>query len=181
MIPIHEFKSRHAELKASIAERGMQEIDIKGDGNCFYRSVSFGLYGTQNKYEEIRTSVADYIEKQGSELINLLDLSAENSFEKYVKALREPGNYDFVGEDTAMAVANIYKCEVHIHSAYIDVQVYKPENNLQTNRIIRMAFFEPNHFQALQLISTNPEFPRPNEIIQAGNILQGSDVRESLP
>ena len=37
------------------------EIEIIGDGNCLFRSISYHLFGTQNNYEEIRLSVYNYI------------------------------------------------------------------------------------------------------------------------
>lgn len=36
-------------------------IPIRGDGNCLFRSVSYSIYGTQDRHREIRLSVVERI------------------------------------------------------------------------------------------------------------------------
>ena len=36
-------------------------LAVNGDGNCFYRAVSFGLYGNEDRHQYIRFVVASEI------------------------------------------------------------------------------------------------------------------------
>ena len=181
-----EILARNDNVKTLIKKRGFREVNIIGDGNCFYRAVSHLLFGSQTTHHEIRCAVANYIEKNGSILTSLLNETNIN-FQKYIKALMTSGNYDFIGEETSLAVADIYQCEVHIHSAYIDEQVYLPKSQVGTDTItdtiINLAFFEPNHFQALEPITlTQPSsLSRVNEVPLLGNDERVSGSCEPFP
>ena len=37
------------------------EVDIDGDGNCFYRCISYHLFGIQEFYNTVRQTVYQYI------------------------------------------------------------------------------------------------------------------------
>lgn len=39
----------------------MKVISILGDDNCLFRAISYGFYGTQDKHQQVRSSVVDCI------------------------------------------------------------------------------------------------------------------------
>ena len=43
-----EILNRHATLDSQIASLGLTTVDVQGDGNCLFRSVSFVLFGHEN-------------------------------------------------------------------------------------------------------------------------------------
>lgn len=116
-----------------------------------------GLFNNQYDHARIRQSIANFIESRGTMLNGLVDCSNEQ-FCDYIKALRTDGDYDYVGEDLALAAADIYAREIHIYSATADTQIFKPTNVDKTVACfdpIKVAFFEPAHYMALSSSSVN--------------------------
>ena len=56
-------------------------------------------------------------------------------FQKYVSSLRTPGDYLYVGEDTAIAAADIFKRKIHVYSAMLDTQIYIHNVRLLINQL----------------------------------------------
>ena len=55
---------------------------IYGDGNCFYRSLSMAMNGTERYYKNYRKIIIDYIEYRKEELKDFFtDDEESNSFE----------------------------------------------------------------------------------------------------
>ena len=70
-------------------------------------------------------------------------------FNNYISALRQENNYDYVGDETAKAVSDLFSCEVWIHSALPKPLTYKPNNGCILREPINLAFVEPAHYKAL--------------------------------
>ena len=63
------------------------------------------------------------------------------NFNSYIKSLRTDENYDHVGEETALAAAELFKREVHTHYARLHPQLYKPSpTTLIVHDPINIAF-----------------------------------------
>ena len=43
--------------------KGLTEKAVKGDGNCFYRSVAELVYGDEGQYSRVRKEVMDHMQK----------------------------------------------------------------------------------------------------------------------
>ena len=39
-------------------------IPVRGDGNCFFRSISVWLYGSENGYERVRRDIIQYVQNR---------------------------------------------------------------------------------------------------------------------
>ena len=104
-------------------------INVIGDGNCFYRAISFLTTGHQENHLFLRQSVADHIEPQGELFGGILNIS-KSDFSKYMSSFRITGNYDYVGETTVLAVADLFRCEVYIHIACAEPLIYKHHDNI---------------------------------------------------
>jgi len=57
-----EFKNIVYDSKAFIEKSEADVVEITGDGNCLYRSISYFLFNTQEYYKEIKQLVIDWIE-----------------------------------------------------------------------------------------------------------------------
>jgi hypothetical protein len=82
-------------------------IDVSGDGNCFYRALSYLTAGHELNHMAIRESIADIIETRG---VVLDGVASVYDFREYIAKLRMSGNYEFVGEETALAAADLFGC-----------------------------------------------------------------------
>ena len=52
-------------------------IDITGDGNCFFRSISYFLYNTENQHYNIRLATYNYIKNNLQNFMNIVMLKME--------------------------------------------------------------------------------------------------------
>lgn len=92
--------------------------------------------------------MADEIEKRGNILKGLIT-SNESDFKHYISDLRTLGHYDFVGEDTALSVADIYNREVHVYRSSQQPSIFRPTSGQTLHDAVLLAFYEPAHFMAL--------------------------------
>ena len=51
-----EERRREENFAASLKERGLRVAQMGGDGSCLYRSVSFLIFGTEERHLEVRAS-----------------------------------------------------------------------------------------------------------------------------
>jgi hypothetical protein len=121
--------------------------DVANDGNGFYRALGVFMTGTQDAHHSIRQSIADYAKSRENILGGIINANA-SEFREYIKALRTPNNYDYVGEETGAAAAAIYSREVYIHSASLPPWVFLP-TSAATRAPLNLAFCEPAHYVAL--------------------------------
>ena len=127
-------------MNKKLSQANLNVIGIIGDGKCLFQLLSIGLYGHQNSHVFIRRSLADSIELRGTILDGLIECSSLD-FRNYVNALRTPGNYDYVSEDLVIVVTKIFKRKIHICSATVDVQIFRPRNGTSSKRPITIVFF----------------------------------------
>ncbi|XP_055345289.1 uncharacterized protein LOC129593127 isoform X2 [Paramacrobiotus metropolitanus] len=48
-------------LNEKLTEMRLKTVDVVGDGNCFYRAMSFALHGTEERHTEIRTKILEFM------------------------------------------------------------------------------------------------------------------------
>ena len=84
------------------------------DGNYFYCATSYLITGDQCNHNSIRQSIVNLIESRGTVLNVLVDKKFFN-FDNYISKLRTLGDYENVGEETALATAKLFNREVRIY------------------------------------------------------------------
>ena len=75
-----------AKSNGLIKKEDLQKISIEPDGNCFYRSVSYFLLGSQQYYNEIKKEIIDWIEKNKQKFIDFFGDDDVNNITKEEKA-----------------------------------------------------------------------------------------------
>ena len=58
-------KERRIETEAinkAVASQHMRMVEVSGDGNCLFRSLSLGIYNHQDKHREIRQEIVGYMQ-----------------------------------------------------------------------------------------------------------------------
>lgn len=80
-------------LQEFLAESGRKVREIKGDGNCFFRSLSFILFGNEEEHVNVRTLLVRF-ENLNSEIFkSLMTEVNEISFEEHIKHIMRPGTW----------------------------------------------------------------------------------------
>lgn len=155
----HDVWERQQVLEQYLLSLKLTTVDVRGDGNCFYRAACYGLYGSESRHAELRQLVADYVLQSGSILNGLVTVSGNSDvFAKHIDALISDGQS--VGEEAVMALANVCRREVHIYTAHVEPLVYKPSNGAISGAPVCLAFFEPGHYRAVtRMPASSPSLP----------------------
>ena len=151
-IQAEEVANRHAALEAQLASLNLVSVDVAGDGNCLFRSVSHVMYCHQNAHLQLRKATASEIRQNGSAIFNIIDTCPDdnNSFTEHVRHLSTEG--EAAGQDAVMAFARITKRSIYVHMAFTTPQVFEGKDQATAatpNDPIQIAFFEPGHYRAV--------------------------------
>ena len=96
---------KHAVLNNQLHTSGLQAIDVKGNGTCLFRAVSYLLTGSEDAiHATLRASVAAFVESLGVVLGGVLDVSAK-SLAAHVGEMRTNGVC--VGEDAVLIIPDV--------------------------------------------------------------------------
>ena len=96
-------------LTARLAKIGLMPINITGDGNCFFRSVSYQLYQTEDRHAQIRALAIQH-------LINcpehFIESNTQQSWVQYLQDMSMLGTW--ADHIIIQAVANAIGLRIHI-------------------------------------------------------------------
>ena len=56
---------RNKQLLEELRRRGLRVKNVLGDGNCFFRAVSYCRYNTENDHLSIRREVCEFLVSKG--------------------------------------------------------------------------------------------------------------------
>lgn len=98
---------------------------IEGDGNCFFRSLSKVIYGSESCHTELRQAVVDLLEKFPREFEQFLD----GSVHEHIKSMRKPGTW-------------ATQTEIYVAATLLqrDIYVLSPDH---TGEVYRWLLFSP--------------------------------------
>jgi hypothetical protein len=74
-------------------------IDVNGDGNCFYRSVSVYITGNETQHAKLREQLHNFVKGQD----NWMMFPSANAYKRALKRLATPGEWAHENEIFAMA------------------------------------------------------------------------------
>ena len=87
-----------------LADSGLKLREMKGDGNCFFRSISDQLDNTQHNHAAYRTLVCDHMEELRDFFQPFVE-DEDETFEEYIRRMRSDCEWAGQPELTAMATA----------------------------------------------------------------------------
>ena len=58
-------------VQVPITSKPVDPVPVRGDGNCFFRSISFVLLGEESKHKEIRRLVCDFIDENDAKFFQV--------------------------------------------------------------------------------------------------------------
>lgn len=83
----HDVVAQEQRLNSRLYSLGLEMCVQKGDGNCQFRSLSWGLYGTPRHHAYVRKTCCDYMGRCRAEFEAFLG----EDFRAYVKAMARDG------------------------------------------------------------------------------------------
>jgi len=129
--------------------------DVKGDGNCLFRSISDQIYGTEEFHEIIREKCMDYLLIEREFFEQFIE-GGKEEFENYIIMKRKNGVW---GDDIELqAISEIYKRPIEIYSNSIKPLKTFHENQKSFSRCenedeiilpIRLSYHGKNHYNSI--------------------------------
>lgn len=85
-------------------------VSVKGDGNCFFRAISFVVAGTEEQFAKIRVTVCAFLQRHNREFFEVT-----NDFD-YVKKSKMDCDGQWASEVEIFAVATLLNTDVFVFS-----------------------------------------------------------------
>jgi len=109
-------KDDMAVLAPQLDAVGLAIREIKGDGNCLFRSWSDVLFGNEGRFHELREACCNHLRANADEFSPfLLEEEEFKSFEEYVCAMERDG--EWAGNVELAALSAALRANVTIHQA----------------------------------------------------------------
>jgi hypothetical protein len=96
-------------LTTRLAQIELQPVNIVGDGNCFFRSVSHQLYQTETYHAQIRALAIQHLINSPEHFI---ESNTDQSWMQYLQNMSRLGTW--ADHIIIQAVANSYNLRIHI-------------------------------------------------------------------
>ena len=117
---------------------------MDGDGNCFFRALSYCLYRDQRQHTTLRASVASYVSRQA----NVASPEDKDSLRKRAAEVAKDGVWP--GEDILLASANFLHQTIRVYLAHgVSSPISYSPSTTSSKPPLSIAFFEPGHYKAV--------------------------------
>ena len=129
---------------------------MKGDGNCFFRSLSACLSDTESDHSRLRCDVVQYMKVHCTHLfatsIDVEDEGARRHFDNMGK------DGVWVGDDVVKAAAHFLGRAIHVYAAVGNLSplIYEPDSvaSCTSQQQLQLAYYEPGHYRAVKCFAS---------------------------
>ena len=118
--------------------------EVKGDGNCLFRSVSEQLEGNENNYEIYRQKCVDYMKENKDAFIPFLE--EEEPIDTYIEKISKDGEWGGNLEIYALSMALNANFYIYIH----EQPIYIVKTVDETTNNIMMTYHNGKHYNSLR-------------------------------
>ena len=138
-------------LTTRLARIGMKPVNIVGDGNCFFRSVSHQLYRTENRHVQIRALAIQH-------LINcpeyFIESNTQQSWVQYLQNMSSLGTW--ADHIIIQAVANSNNLRIHITESRLNFSEATIVSSIYTTHGANLRDIYIGHLDEMHYVSTSP-------------------------
>ncbi|CRG99442.1 OTU-like cysteine protease, putative [Plasmodium relictum] len=129
---------------------GCEIIQVPGDGNCLFRSISFNLFEKQKYHMYVRRRCAEHMLNFKDEYSIYFE---DNNFYEYIKNMSKNGYW---GDELCIkAAADAFDCIVYIITSTSENWYLKYESKYKNNNLkkyVFLAYSSPVHYDYFKLI-----------------------------
>lgn len=124
-------------------------MDVKADGNCFFRALSVCLYGDERQHGVLRQDIAKYTADFCSTIFADV-CGSQESVRDMIATTFQDGTWP--GDNIIKAAAYFLRREIHVFIALFNSSpyIFYPESNYDNLSPILICFHEPGHYLAVQ-------------------------------
>jgi len=122
---------------------------VAGDGNCFFRALSLQIYGTEERHQDLRKQVCDYM-MENQEDLGAFFVDSDEPFQDYVDTMRKDGTW--AGNMEIHVATIVCERDIRIYqqeSSFIDIS-----NNGEATPSISVAYSrELQHYDSVHVLT----------------------------
>jgi len=153
-------------MKKRLEKHGFIELEMAHDGNCMMRAISHQLFGTQEKYKEVRTKISGWlqlneqfdVDGNGTQISQFIDTDEYASWSAYCSKLSRDGIW---GDHLALvAAAQVFAKRIWILSSVVtahdadSVTVIEPLG-VHYDQTLFLSHWHENHYNSLQAANSS--------------------------
>jgi hypothetical protein len=142
---------RMVRYQRTLEANGFQLVNVQGDGNCLFRTVSHQIYGTERHHMLVRVACVDYMKSEAAYFQPFVVGDAQ-AFQRYLAIKRKDGVW---GDDIEIqAMCEIYNRPAQIY-AFDHVRGFRQlrtfhEGGLASGVVpMRLSFYGGGHYDSL--------------------------------
>ena len=98
-------------LQKQLRERNLKLVNVRGDGNCFFRAIAHQLYGDESQNQKVGEEAGQEIIKKSNRYRNFV----AGSFDKYVSNLST--DREWADSAAIQATSNVFRISIEILNA----------------------------------------------------------------
>jgi len=129
---------------------GLQSQPVESDGNCFYRAVSYLLYGTEHKHKKLRALTCDYIEQHFDTFLPYFyEPNQKKKLTTFIANQRITGleSKHWANNISVSAISLLFKAKIifHKHNA---VPIIEQPHGVDLQHIWNIDYIQNEHYNA---------------------------------
>ena len=138
-----------------VMERACTLVDIDGDGNCLFRSISEQIFGNEFMHKSLRKLCVEYMKANEDTLKFYLDVDDDMDFEDYVEHMAEDGAWAGYFELYCLCMVLEVNFVVVMHDMNV---IQMMHHDKEKTRTFFLAFHDdepnniPEHYSSLRLL-----------------------------
>ena len=144
-------KDEDAEFKEELKKLGYYIREVKGDGNCLFRSVAEQIEEDQNNFEKYRKITTDYMEENKEDFKPFIE--DDRTIDEYINSMKEDkewgGNLEIYA--LSMALHSNFYVYIHNHPMYVVKNFDDPKKN------IMLTYHDGKHYNSLRKLGERKE------------------------
>lgn len=138
-------------LEQRLSFLGCRTVTAVGDGNCQFRSCSFGLFGNEEHHKVVRQTAVAHMRSRREEYSVFFE---GDTFEKYIREMSKSGTWG--DELTLRAIADGFGCTIHLITSnesnwYLRYDPEQGGRQVHPKRHLFLSYISPIHYNAFYL------------------------------
>ncbi len=151
-----------------VAAAGLYIRDMKGDGNCLFRSVADQLYSSEHRHDAVRQRLLDFVEAHRDDFEPFVE--DDEDFDGYVGRMRQDGEWG--GNFELAAVVRCFGVHIIVH------QLAAPRLQLTNYEApgastIHVSYHDGEHYNSVRVLGDVAHEGRAQQVTSLKTIAAG--------
>lgn len=130
-----------------VARLGLFIREVKGDGNCLFRSVADQLYSQEHRHDEVRNALCDFVEAHREDFEPFVE--DDEDFDEYLARMRSDAEWG--GNFELAAVVRCFGVHVIVHQ--LEAPRYQLTNHEKSGvRTIHISYHDGEHYNSVRIL-----------------------------